>query len=248
MNSILLRPAVGCVRLWTKIYTSGLPSDVRETRRAEIASDVWHSVHDPDCDAPWKLALQMILRLLLGVPNDLGWRAEHLTAPERSRIRAVLAGGALCALVLTVAPAVWRPQSPPPPPAPSFRSQRAIVYPSPAPPPAPPVTESRHPVGGWVYGQASYTVTPNAVAPIRIKDVRPVYPPIAIANDVQGVVVVRATITGSGRIADARVVQPVGLLSQSALDAVQQWVFTPSDLGGLPAKNVLTVRVSFTRP
>jgi TonB family protein len=248
MNSMMLRPAVGFVRLWTKIYTSGLPSDVRETRRTEIASDVWHSIHDPDRDAPARLALQMILRLLLGVPDDLGWRAEHLTAPERSGMRTVLAGGALCALVLAGAAALWRLQSPPLPQAPNVRTQTAVVYPPPAPPPAPPFTESGHPVGGWTYGQSSYTVTPNAVAPIRIKDVRPVYPPIAIANDVQGVVVVQATITGAGRVADARVVQPVGLLSQSALDAVQQWVFTPSGPGGIPVKNLLTVRVSFTRP
>jgi TonB family protein len=253
MNSPMVRAAIGVVRLWTELYTCALPSSVREARRAEIASDVWHAVHDPDRDAPWRLALQMILRLVLGIRDDLGWRWEQPTAATtRRRMRTVMATGALCALVLAVAPAFWRTQSPPLPQRPEFGTPAPVVHPPPAPPapPAPPdaATDSLQPVPDRVYGQTSYTVTTTAVAPIRIKDVRPVYPPIAIAYDVRGVVVVQATITDAGRVADARVIQPVGLLSQSAIDAVKQWEFAPSDRGGTPVKSILTVRVTFTPP
>ena len=72
------------------------------------------------------------------------------------------------------------------------------------------------------------------------------YPPIAIAYDLQGVVVVQATITDAGRVADARVMQPASLLSQSAIDAVKQWEFAPSHRGGTPVKSTLTVLVTFT--
>jgi len=36
--------AAAAVRLWTRLYTSGLPVDVRHARRAEIASDLWEFV------------------------------------------------------------------------------------------------------------------------------------------------------------------------------------------------------------
>ena len=223
MNSMIVRTAIGVVRLWTQLYTCALPVAVREARRAEIASDVWHSVHDPDRDAPWRLALQMILRLLLGIRDDLGWRWEQPKATPGPGIRAVLAAGAFCALVLAVALGFWRPQSPPLPQKPDFGTQAAVVPPPPAAPPAPLDTanDALQPLPDWVYGQTSYTVTTHGVAPIRIKEVRPVYPPIAIAYDVQGVVVVQATITDAGRVADAGVVQPIGPLSQSAIDAVE---------------------------
>lgn len=249
MNSMMVRAAIGVVRLWTKLYTCALPVAVREARRAEIASDVWHSVHDPDRDAPWRLALLMILRLLLGIRDDLGWRSEQPKTTTRPRTRVALTAGALCALALAVAPPWWRPQSPPLPQRPDFGTQAAVVHSPPAPPPAPAsATGSLQSVPDRMYGQTSYTVTTNAVAPIRIKEVRPVYPPIAIAYDVRGVVVVQATITDAGRVADARVIQPVGLLSQSAIDAVKQWQFTASDRGGTSVKSLLTVRVTFTPP
>ena len=36
------------------IYLLIMPPCDGNLRRAEIASDVWHSVHDPDRDAPWR--------------------------------------------------------------------------------------------------------------------------------------------------------------------------------------------------
>ena len=108
MSSTMVRAAIGVVRLWTELYTCALPSAVRETRRAEIASDVWHGVHDPDRDVPWRLALQMILRLVLGIRDDLGWRWEQPKAgTTRRRIWTVMAAGALSALGLALAPAFW---------------------------------------------------------------------------------------------------------------------------------------------
>jgi TonB family protein len=99
-----------------------------------------------------------------------------------------------------------------------------------------------------VYARTSYTVTADGVAPQRIKEVSPVYPPILLANDVEGVVVVEATITEAGRVADARVVRPAGILSHPALQAVQQWEFAPGDSRRGTARHTLTVTVSFTRP
>ena len=83
--------------------------------------------------------------------------------------------------------------------------------------------------------------------PVRIKEVPPVYPPIAKSAQVQGDVVIEATIDEAGKVADARVVKSVPLLDQAALDAVRQWEYRPSLLNGVPTPVVMTVTVKFTR-
>jgi uncharacterized protein (TIGR03435 family) len=77
MNSLPLRLAVNCVRAWTWLYTCRMPPSARETRRAEIASDLW----DSQCDAAPEpaLALHILVRLVTGMPDDLGWRVEQAT-------------------------------------------------------------------------------------------------------------------------------------------------------------------------
>jgi protein TonB len=83
--------------------------------------------------------------------------------------------------------------------------------------------------------------------PIRIKEVPPVYPSIARSAQVQGDVVIEATIDEAGKVADARVVKSVPMLDQAALDAVRQWEYQPSLLNGVPTPVVMTVTVKFTR-
>ena len=100
------------------------------------------------------------------------------------------------------------------------------------PPPPPPPAPVR--VGG------------NIKAPQKIKDVKPVYPPIAQSARVQGVVIIEATIGPDGHVTDAKVLRSVPLLDQAALDAVRQWVFTPTLLNGVPVPVIMTVTVNFT--
>ena len=85
-------------------------------------------------------------------------------------------------------------------------------------------------------------------APIRIKEVAPVYPAIARSARVQGDVVIEATIDEEGNVADARVVKSVPLLDQAALEAVRQWHYQPTLLNGVPTAVVTTVTVKFTQP
>ncbi|HET9833220.1 MAG TPA: energy transducer TonB, partial [Vicinamibacterales bacterium] len=54
--------------------------------------------------------------------------------------------------------------------------------------------------------------------PRKVKDVRPVYPPIAQSARVQGVVIIEATIGPDGHVAEARVLRSIPLLDQAALD------------------------------
>ena len=72
------------------------------------------------------------------------------------------------------------------------------------------------------------------------------YPSIAQSARVQGVVIVEATIGPDGRVAEARVLRSIPLLDQAALDAVKQWVFTPTLLNGTAVPVIMTVTVNFT--
>ena len=84
-------------------------------------------------------------------------------------------------------------------------------------------------------------------APKKIKDVKPVYPGIAQSARVAGPVTIEATIGPDGKISDAKVVRSIPMLDQAALDAVQQWTYTPTLLNGVPVPVLVTVTINFTR-
>ncbi len=106
-----------------------------------------------------------------------------------------------------------------------------------APPPPPAAqdpTPRKVPVGGDVR------------VPQKLHDAAPVYPAIAIAARVQGIVIVQATIGTDGQVVDATVLRSIPLLDQAALDAVRQWRYTATRLNGQPVAVVMTVTVNFT--
>ena len=67
--------AVSAVRGWTRLYTCGLPPDLRDRRRDEVESDLWESVQDGHSDRA--LAWHLWGRLIGGLVDDLGWRSEQ---------------------------------------------------------------------------------------------------------------------------------------------------------------------------
>ena len=81
--------------------------------------------------------------------------------------------------------------------------------------------------------------------PTKIKDVRPVYPPLALSARVSGVVIIEATIGPDGKVIDTKVLRSVPMLDQAALDAVQQWGYSPTLLNGVPVPVVMTVTINF---
>ena len=82
--------------------------------------------------------------------------------------------------------------------------------------------------------------------PKKIKDAKPVYPEIAQAARVQGIVILEIVIDQNGYVSDAKVLRSVPLLDQAATDAVRQWQFTPTYLNNAPVDVVMTVTVNFT--
>jgi protein TonB len=109
-------------------------------------------------------------------------------------------------------------------------SPDCLILPPPPPPSAP---------------DAPLRVGGNIRPPTKITDVRPVYPPIAQAARVEGMVIIETIIGPTGRVLDAKVIRSIPLLDAAALEAVRQWEFTPTLLNGSPVPVVLTVTVHF---
>jgi len=83
-------------------------------------------------------------------------------------------------------------------------------------------------------------------AKLTIK-VQPVYPTSAKEARIQGMVVLDATLSADGVPEDVRVVSsPSDDLSQSALEAVRQWRYTPTLLNGDPISVVTEIHVNYT--
>jgi protein TonB len=85
----------------------------------------------------------------------------------------------------------------------------------------------------------------NVIAPTRLKMVPPVYPPLASAARLAGVVIIEAHVGTDGRVLTADVLKGTPLLNDAAVAAVRQWRYKPLLLNGVPTEFILTVTVTF---
>ncbi|MCX6546322.1 MAG: energy transducer TonB [Acidobacteria bacterium] len=81
--------------------------------------------------------------------------------------------------------------------------------------------------------------------PTKIKDALPIYPYFATVAKVGGTVIVEAVIGPDGRVSDARILRSIPMLDRAALDAVLQWIYTPTLFNGVPVAVIMTVTVTF---
>jgi len=110
---------------------------------------------------------------------------------------------------------------------------------APPPPPPPPPAAPRGPVR--IGGQLS--------APTLLKRVDPEYPELALAAQMQGLVILEAVVGEDGHVAEVRVLRSAGyagVLDKAAVAALRQWQYSPLLLNGRPASFVLTVTLSFS--
>ena len=110
-------------------------------------------------------------------------------------------------------------------------TERSVLSGPPEPPPA---VVKPMPVGG------------NIKAPRRLSYADPVYPTIAIAAKIDGMVILEATIDESGVVRDVKVLRSIPMLDQAAMDAVKKWRYTPTLLNGAAVPILLTVTVTFS--
>jgi protein TonB len=100
-------------------------------------------------------------------------------------------------------------------------------------PPATPALPPRIRVGGAV--QAARLV----------HRVDPVYPALARQMRIAGTVELTGVIGTDGQIRELRVVSGHPFLVHAALEAVRQWVYRPTLLGGVPVEVITTITVLF---
>jgi protein TonB len=81
--------------------------------------------------------------------------------------------------------------------------------------------------------------------PKKLRNVNPVYPDIARQARVQGIVILECTISPQGKVTNVSVLRGLPLLNDAAVEAVKQWVYTPTLLNGVPVPVIMTVTVNF---
>jgi len=165
----------------------------------------------------------LLLRLLAQLTTDPSERVRVVAEADRLRARALELRG-------------YRPPA-------STGRQEMVFVPGPPPPPPPDEARSDYPM---VDGEFPIRVGGNLAQPAKIRDVRPVYPPIALAANVSGVVILEATIDREGKVRTARVLRSIPLLDAAAIDAVKQWEYEPALLNGVPKPVIMTVTVNFS--
>ena len=92
----------------------------------------------------------------------------------------------------------------------------------------------------------AYRIGGGLQPPKKLKDVPPVYPPLAQEARVQGVVIVEVRIDEQGMVGDVRTLRSIPLLDEAAIDAVKQWQYTPTLLNGVAVPVRMTVTVNFS--
>jgi protein TonB len=108
----------------------------------------------------------------------------------------------------------------------------AIVE-GPPPPAPPPVPQGPVRIGGQLS------------APALVKRVEPIYPAIAQAAAIDGIVILDAIVDEHGRIQSLKVLRGHALLAKAAITAVEQWEYEPLKLNGTPTPFELTVSLWF---
>jgi TonB family protein len=122
------------------------------------------------------------------------------------------------------------------------RDSGVALPPPPPPPPPPPAPWVRD---GVTLG-TPVRVGGGVAPPTKVKDVKAVYPQVAQAAKVQGVVVLEAVIGPEGRVDQLRVLRGIPLLDQAAMDAVKEWEFTPTMMNGVAVPVIVAITVNFT--
>ena len=104
-------------RWWVARYTRSCPVGIADERRAEIESDLWEHAHDARRRDASRAAhdVDVLRRVLSGVPADLSWRREVLRshprsssrgATDMSRIRRIASTATVVLAAIAAAPAL----------------------------------------------------------------------------------------------------------------------------------------------
>ena len=83
--------------------------------------------------------------------------------------------------------------------------------------------------------------------PEQLVRVEAEYPEAARLQGASGIVIVEAMIGRKGEVAAVHILRGVKGLDDAALDAVRQWVYEPTFVGGKAVPVLVTLTVNFRR-
>ena len=110
--------------------------------------------------------------------------------------------------------------------------------------PAPLHSDTEKPGGGTgspALAQTSTSVTDGTL----LRKVQPVYPAQALAQHLEGSVVLQATVAEDGKVQDVTVLRGDPLLARAATDAVRQWQYEPFRADGKPIQKQTEITIDF---
>ncbi len=81
---------------------------------------------------------------------------------------------------------------------------------------------------------------------LLIRQVNPIYPPLAKAARIEGKVLLQATIGKDGTVENLHLISGHPMLAPAAIDAVKQWRYKPYYLNAEPIEVETTITVNFT--
>ena len=102
------------------------------------------------------------------------------------------------------------------------------------PPPPPPAPRAAVRIGGQV------------TAPALVHRVDPIYPDVAAAAQIVGLVILEAVVGTSGYVESVKVLRGHPALTHASIDALKQWQYSPLVLNGIPTPFILTVTFNFS--
>ena len=81
--------------------------------------------------------------------------------------------------------------------------------------------------------------------PQKVRHVNPVYPKEAQQSKAGALVLLDVIIAKDGTVKDAKVVRSAPLFDAAAIEAVRQWLFTPTTVNGAAVEVIVTVSLQF---
>lgn len=83
--------------------------------------------------------------------------------------------------------------------------------------------------------------------PLYKKNTSPSYPQVARRRNIQGTVIILATVSEEGRVTEAKVDKSSGfdVLDNAALSAIRMWEFVPGKRGNTPVQSLVKLPITF---
>jgi len=105
-------------------------------------------------------------------------------------------------------------------------------------------------LAGWLIGAGQVYKPGNGVTmPQVVKEVRPGYTNAAMAQRIEGTVLLEAVVEQDGKVGAVTVVQSLDSeygLDEAAVAALKQWEFKPGTREGKPVAVQIAVQIAFT--